>query len=60
LLYIAGVAAEAGEPMDAFLRGYALGSLSMTCYGIGGQFGCREEQGAAELPQRIPADQTNI
>lgn len=35
LIYAAGLAAEAGEPLDPVIRGYALGSLSMTSYGLG-------------------------
>lgn len=34
LLYIAGLAAE-HKDARAVLRGYAMGSLSMTCYGVG-------------------------
>jgi len=34
LLYIAGLA-KVSAPPRALLRGYSLGSLSMTCYGIG-------------------------
>ena len=60
LLYIAGVAAASGEPMEAIIRGYAMGSLSMTCYGLGVDAGCREESGAATLPGDVPADQSNI
>lgn len=60
LLYIAGIAAEAGEPVDALIRGYSMGSLSMTCFGVGTDTGCREEDGAAGLPANVPADQTNI
>jgi 4,5-DOPA dioxygenase extradiol len=60
LLYIAGLAAEAGEPMEALIRGYAMGSLSMSCYDVGTGLACREEQGAATIPEDVPADQTNI
>jgi 4,5-DOPA dioxygenase extradiol len=60
LVYIAGIAAEAGERPSPLVRGYALGSLSMTCYGVGADLGCREEDGAAGLPAGVPADQTNI
>jgi 4,5-DOPA dioxygenase extradiol len=60
LLYIAGLAAESGEPMEPLIRGYAMGSLSMTCYGVGADLGCHEEEGAATLPENVPPDQTNV
>ena len=60
LLYIAGIAAESGEPLEPFLKGYAMGSLSMTCYAAGADLSCVEAEGAAELPEGVPADQTNI
>jgi 4,5-DOPA dioxygenase extradiol len=60
LLYIAGLAAECGERMEALVRGYAMGSLSMTCYGIGVDMACHEQEGAAALPEGVPADQSNI
>ncbi len=42
------------------MRGYALGSLSMTCYGVGADVGLpREAHGAAELPPEVPPEQTN-
>jgi 4,5-DOPA dioxygenase extradiol len=60
LLYIAGLAAAEGGA-EALLRGYALGSLSMTCYGVGADVTLAEEgEGAAGLPPDVPADQTNI
>jgi 4,5-DOPA dioxygenase extradiol len=59
LLYIAGLAAESGKAMEPLIRGYAMGSLSMTCYGVGADLGCHEEEGAASLPKDVPADQTN-
>jgi 4,5-DOPA dioxygenase extradiol len=48
--------------MDALLRGYAIGSLSMTCYGVGADVSLDQEQaeGAAMLPEGVPADQTNV
>ena len=39
---------------------HAMGSLSMTCYGVGADLGCRKEDGAATLPEGVPADQSNI
>ena len=60
LLYLAGAAAASHEKPEALLRGYAMGSLSMTCYGVGTELGCHEERGAATLPADVPADQSNI
>jgi 4,5-DOPA dioxygenase extradiol len=31
-LYVAGLAAAGGQPLQSFAEGYAFGSLSMTCY----------------------------
>jgi 4,5-DOPA dioxygenase extradiol len=60
LLYFAGMAAASGTTPEALVRGYAMGSLSMTCYGAGTNLSCQEEHGAATLPAGVPADQTNI
>lgn len=60
LLYLAGMAAASGERPEPLIRGYAMGSLSMTCYGLGTEVACREESGAATLPAGVPADQSNI
>ena len=60
LLYLAGMAAASGEKLEPLVRGYALGSLSMTCYGLGADLDCREEYGAAGVPKGVPADQANI
>jgi 4,5-DOPA dioxygenase extradiol len=54
------MAAESGEIMEPFLKGYAMGSLSMTCYSAGADLRCVEAEGAAEIPADVPADQTNI
>ncbi|UZK68829.1 4,5-DOPA dioxygenase extradiol [Sphingomonas sp. S1-29] len=61
LLYTAGLAAASEGRADAIVRGYAMGSLSMTCYGIGTEKFCpTKAEGAATLPVRVPADQSNI
>lgn len=60
LLYIAALAAEEGVAAEALLRGYSLGSISMSCYGVGVKCDCEDAAGSAELPQGIPPDQTNM
>jgi 4,5-DOPA dioxygenase extradiol len=61
LLYLAGMAAARGEKLDPLVRGYAMGSLSMTCYGLGAEdLACTDGEGAATLPGDVPADQINI
>lgn len=61
MLYLAGMAAARGETLDPLVRGYAMGSLSMTCYGLGAEgLSCTEESDAATIPAGVPADQTNI
>ena len=59
LLYTAALASVGGGA-KAFLRGYAMGSLSMTCYGVGmDDLPCVDGEGAASLPKGVPGDQTN-
>ena len=60
LFYTAGLAAGEGRA-QALVQGYAMGSLSMTCYGVGeGAPACERAAGAATIPPGVPADQTNI
>jgi 4,5-DOPA dioxygenase extradiol len=61
LLYAAGLSMDSGEPLDPVIRGYAMGSISMTCYGLGANCGVTtKSEGSAGLPVDIPADQTNM
>lgn len=62
LLYLAGMAAEQNKSLSALVRGYAMGSLSMTCYGLDASVNLTdaERDGAATLPEGVPADQSNI
>jgi 4,5-DOPA dioxygenase extradiol len=61
LLYTAGLAAAGEGRAEALVRGYALGSLSMTCYGVGTDFApAKEPRDPAGLPPDVPPDQTNI
>jgi 4,5-DOPA dioxygenase extradiol len=61
LLYVAGLAAEAGAKAEPLVRGYAFGSLSMTCYGVGAELELEAQPDhAARLPADVPPDQTNM
>lgn len=59
LLYLAGIAAHEGRA-DPLVRGYAMGSLSMTCYGVGTEFDVKEAEGAATLPSGVSPDHSNM
>jgi 4,5-DOPA dioxygenase extradiol len=60
LLYTAGIAAASSGGAGALVRGYAMGSLSMSCYGVGMDgVACDEGHDAAPLPPGVPPDQTN-
>jgi len=63
LLYTAGIAAAetTGKARaTALVRGYAMGSLSMACYGVGIGDACTVADGAASIPSDVPADQSNM
>ncbi len=61
LLYTAGLAAAGEGSASALVTGYSLGSLSMTCFGVGADVAVVDERGAAAatLPPDVPPEQTN-
>ena len=61
LLYLAGLAAVGEGRATALIRGCTLGSVSMTCYGVGADVTLADSGGhAAPLPTNVPPEQTNI
>jgi len=61
LLYLAGLAAAEGAAPETLVRGYAMGSISMTCFGLGAAMELRKDATcAARLPEGVPPDQTNM
>ena len=61
LLYLAGMASAQGIRPEPLVRGYSMGSISMTCYGLGAEVALREDATcAARLPAGVPPEQTNM
>ena len=61
LLYLAGLASAEGSTLEPLVRGYAMGSISMTCYGLGATVELRKDPGcAARLPAGVPPEETNM
>ncbi len=61
LLYLAGLAAAEGTAPEPIVRGYSMGSMSMTCFGLGADIELRKDATcAARLPEGVPPDQTNM
>jgi 4,5-DOPA dioxygenase extradiol len=60
LLYIAGLG-DTTKQLQAIVRGYCFGSISMSCYGIGIEDAKAADTGdaAASLPANVPAEGTN-
>ena len=69
LLYVAGVGAATGRPADVLIDGYAMGSLSMTCYTVAGGEDERSATAATPTsdapaarvpdPDLVPPEETN-
>ena len=61
MLYLAGLAAADGLKPEPMVRGYSMGSISMTCYGLGAEVELgKNPTCAARLPAGVPPEQTNI
>ncbi len=61
LLYVAGLASAEGTRPEPLVRGYSMGSISMTCYGVGAEVELRKDAAcAARLPAGVPPEQTNM
>jgi 4,5-DOPA dioxygenase extradiol len=61
LLYLAGLAEAEGRSVEPLVRGYAMGSVSMTCYGIDAGMQLRQDpECAARLPEGVPPEQSNM
>jgi 4,5-DOPA dioxygenase extradiol len=61
LLYLAGLAAVEETTPEPLVRGYSMGSISMTCYGLGAEMELRKDATcAARLPEGVPPEQTNM
>lgn len=60
MLYLAGMAAEEDVALDPMLRGYSMGAISMTSYGLGAHPDLvGHPMDAARVPPDMPPDQTN-
>ena len=60
VLYLAGLAAAAGQPADVLIDGYAMGSLSMTAFTLGSDALGSAGQGGSPVLPHVPADETNM
>ncbi|MCU1360391.1 MAG: extradiol ring-cleavage dioxygenase class iii protein subunit b [Ilumatobacteraceae bacterium] len=59
LLYLAGLASASGETAHVLVDGYAMGSLSMTSYTLGGDDLETDAAGGSPPLPHVPGDETN-
>jgi 4,5-DOPA dioxygenase extradiol len=61
MLYLAGLAGGSPAKPQVLVDGYAYGSLSMTSYTLdASSIDAAGEGGSAELPEGVPADESNV
>ena len=61
LLYTAGLASACDAKLEALVRGYSMGAISMSCYGLGAEIELRKDPTcAARLPAGVPPEQSNL
>jgi 4,5-DOPA dioxygenase extradiol len=62
LAYVAGLASAAGDSAHVLVDGYAMGSLSMVSYTVGGGHDLEPDEAgdAPALPADVPAEDTNL
>ena len=59
-LYLAGIAESEQLKPEPLVRGYSMGSISMSCYGLNAQMELRRDATcAAQLPKDVPPIETN-
>ena len=59
--YAPGLAAAEDARPEPIVRGFSMGSISMTCHALGANLPVETDaEDAATLPRDVPADQTNI
>ncbi len=62
VVYLAGLCAAADAPAEVLIEGCALGSISMTCYGLGvraGSAGSQADAATLPDPRLVPSEDTN-